>query len=75
MDFNKLYDYLMEHFTNLHVPSDPYKGMGGRITTVLKKPSGFKGDYGGEEISGIPANLFPQYSNRKKKSKPNTKRG
>ena len=74
MDFNKLYDYLMEHFVNLPVPSDPYKGMGGRITTVLRKPSGFKGDHGGEEVSGIPANMFPRYSNTKRNKRRKAKR-
>jgi hypothetical protein len=69
MEFNKLYEYLMEHFNRILAPSDPYKGMGGRITTVIRKPSGFKGDHGGEEISAIPGSLFPQTKGKKRRIK------
>ena len=70
MEFDRLYNYLIEQFNTLLAPSDPYKGAGGRITTVLRKPSGFKGDFGGcAEVSSIPPNMFPQYSDLKKTKK------
>ena len=65
MEFDMLYKTLMEQI----LPPSPAFGGENKVTTIIRKPSGFKGDYGAEEVSAISPEWFPQFTGSKKRKK------